>query len=188
VPRRLALAGLAALAVAAVPVGSALAATSGSVSETITVAVRSVTVSPSSASLCSSASPLTFPNGRCQTSNITITNGSAAGHIDVNGADAIPADSGTHWTLCAGTVAPTCSGGGNAGQDQYRENTFNNSNTSIRPDLTNTPQCDTSFAPGSACAAAAGQSTKEFIAMTGPSASTDTSSTFTSSVTWTAVP
>jgi hypothetical protein len=111
-------AGSAGAAAAALPAGTALADTSGSVKVTINVAVRSVSLSPTATDQCSGGAPLTFPNGRCNSTTITVTNGSAAGHIDVQGADAIPQDLATHWTLCGGT-GPACTGGGPtvAGQD-----------------------------------------------------------------------
>src|SRR4029077_15895844 len=115
-------------AVGALMLGGApavLASTGGSPTVTITVAVRSITVSPSTATFntcslsgTSTGSTLEFPNGLCTTgtSYITITNGAAAGHVDVNGADAIPADNGTHWTLC-GSGSSSCL----PGTDQFDE-------------------------------------------------------------------
>jgi hypothetical protein len=179
--------GLAAAAVAAVPVGSALAASSGSVAETITVAVRSVTVSPTSVAMCSSSAPLTFPNGTCRASGITITNGSASGHIDVQGANAVPSDNGTNWTPCGSSAGTSCTGTNGPGQDQYA--TIVNSIGPSGTILSNSPECDYGFdGSTSGCTAASGQSATENINVTGPSASTDSSPTFTSSVTWTAVP
>jgi hypothetical protein len=185
---------------AAIPAGVALAASSGSVTETISVGPQptlSVTVSPASASLCSSA-PLTFPNGACNTPAITITNGTAPAIIDVNGGDAIPTDGGTHWTLCgpvpptAPTMAPQCTASGipaaNPGQDQYNEVALQSPGPGLT-DLSDSPQCDDSFAATCASGGStpANHAVTEMIDLLGPSGSTDTSSTFNSSVTWTAV-
>jgi hypothetical protein len=111
----------------AVPVTSALASPSASVQETLYVGVRSLTVSPSALSICSSGSPLTFPNGVCDTPRLMIANGAVSDHIDASGADAVPSDSsGSTWTLCGGgpSGAPICSGPrGYPGPDQYAEGT-----------------------------------------------------------------
>ena len=170
------------------------ASSSGGTTATVNIAVRSITVSPSTSTFdyCadntykSTGGYLSFPNGICAvTSGVTITNGTASGNIDVQGADAIPSDNGTHWTLCGGT-GPSCTGGaGNAGQDQFRELESNNSNNS--PLLTTSPQCDTAFNAGS-CAATSGQAATQALNLYGPSASTDTSSSFSTVWTWTAVP
>ncbi len=187
---------LSSLALAAV---TALPANAGnSITATINILVRSVTVSPSSIAYVnctthaggSTGTGLAFPNGQCTTmgTTITITNGPADGHIDVQGADAIPADNGAHWTLCS-DAATACSGGSNTpGADQFQELTAGNGATI----LTTSPQCDDAFdalpsPPG--CTATAGQtSTGEWLSLTGPSTSSDSSTSFTTVVTWTAVP
>jgi hypothetical protein len=192
----------------AIAVATALPASadsSGSSTATVNIAVRSITVSPGTTTFdtCvnntdqSTGSALTFPNGICQTSSanqVTITNGTNPGHIDVQGSDAIPSDNGTHWTLCGGTGGPTCTGSSGGfcgpshllgGQDQFQECDVSGSD-SLSPILTTAPQCDTGFA--AACAASAGQSQVEILGMDGPTASTDTSTSFTTVWTWTAVP
>jgi hypothetical protein len=183
-----ALAGSLAAAVL-IPAGLATAASSGTVDETINVGVLSVTVSTSAVTLCSSASPLTFPNGTCESPNITITNGTTPANIEVSGADAVPSDGGTEWTLCQvlKVSGPTpCDGSDNPGADQYSEFTQGGGPQLDGP---GSPQCDTAFdpSPTPGCSASAGQSASESIGLTGPSSSTDPSSTFKSSVTWTAV-
>lgn len=197
---------LAAAAVVGLGVASALpvaaASTSGSSTGTVNVtppAVRSITVSPSSFTFGAchdnannpTGSYLSFPNGYCYIDNsgtgITITNGTASSHIDIQGADAIPSDAGTHWTLCtAGTTACTGSGG-EPGQDQFAERSDISGQES--PWLTASAQCDSAFdAPNTSCAATAGQAATETLTLVGPSGSTDPSTTFTTVWTWTAVP
>lgn len=184
----------------AVPVGAA--STSGSSTGTVNVtppAVRSITVSPASFTFgacydhanTSTGSTLAFPNGYCYIANngsgITITNGTAASHIDVQGADAVPSDAGTHWTLCT-VGTSSCLGSSNQpGQDQFGERV--DVSGQADPWLTNSTQCDTAFdAPTSSCAATAGQATTETLTLVGPSGSTDTSTTFSTVLTWTAAP
>jgi len=201
-------AGLAALVcvVALVPVEAAFGDSGGSVNETIYVSqpLRSVSVATGSGEagveICSNSQPVTFPNDHCPASDyVTVTNGPVAGAIDVQGADAVPSDGGTHWQLCGGPGGTDCSGaandgvseaplGGSAnypGQDQYQEETEDEGGDS--PALTNNPQCDTAYY-GMNCQASAGQAISESIVFLGPSASTDPSGTFTSSIMWTAVP
>ena len=202
--RRLAIAAIAAVAtLAPFSAGPALANVGGSVSEMIYVApqTRSVTVSPASIDMCSSVSPLTFPNGSCGSPGITVTNGPVGGEIDVQSAPAVPSevasDPGTSPPTgrCVGPLrlrarAPAIrvSTRRTPGQDQYEE--WTDTEGTRGPYFTSSAQCDTAFGfyPNTTCIASPEQSVVEFVAMTGPSASTDTSSTFTSSVTWTAVP
>jgi len=192
---------LGALALAVVPAARAQttsgSSTSGSSTASINVAVRSITVAPGAVNfdVCdqngtATGSTLTFPNGRCATSAanvVTITNGSAPGHIDVQGADAIPADGGTHWTLCGGGIL--CTGNnGVPGQDQFAEQD-GGPNGAPGPFLVTGDrgaQCDTGFS--SNCSAGSNQGVTESLHMAGPSGSTDNSRAFTTAWTWTAVP
>jgi hypothetical protein len=166
---------------------------SGTVTETINVGVRSLTISPTSVTMCTPQSPLTFPNGFCQSPNITITNGAAGGHVEVNGASALPNDgSGNGWALCGGTGL-TCSNGVAPnvvpGADQYEEGTGNTGGGLSGPDLTSTPACDTSFdSGGTGCVSTPGQVSTEFVGITGPSSSSDQSPMFSTTVSWTAAP
>lgn len=165
-------------------VHTASASGTGSVTATINVGsqVLSLTVSPSSISFCTPQSPLTFPNGICSPSApVVVTYGATSGHIDVNGADAVPQDSGTHWTLCGGS-GPTCTKGGNTpGPDQY---VLGTSSSFI---LSNTPQCDSAF--GSTCLPVAPETPEsEQYLLEGPSSSTSSASAFTTTITWTALP
>jgi hypothetical protein len=177
------------------------ASTSGASTATVNIAVRSITVSPASftfdscgedGTTTSTGSVLVIPGGTCgSTSAITVTNGSAPGHVDVQGVDAIPADAGTHWTLCSATVdcsGPSlgCGGCGNyPGADQFTERDQVGANNG--PDLTTSAQCDTVFAPSS-CAASSSQAVVERVSLWGPNSSTDGSTSFTTVWTWTAVP
>ncbi len=198
--RLLILCTAAAGALASIPAGLALADSSGIVTETISVsppATTSITLSTNSVTLCSST-PLTFPNGSCVSPAVTITNGSTPANIDISGAAATPSDNGISWTLCdSASVDPTgipgdpfCTGSSDTpGQDQYREQTINGS-MHLGPELAPSadPQCDVAFGGATAsCAATSNDSATEVIDMVGPSASSDTSQSFQSSVTWTAV-
>ncbi len=191
---------VATLAAALLAAAATHADTTGSVTETISVSppvTYSLTVSPASVNVCSSQEPLGFPNKASYSDPITVTSGPVAADIDVNGADAGPADGGTPWTLCGGTGGPACSIFNDGafsipGKDQYLEQTDNSA--SPGPLLTSTPQCDTAFTAGHSCAAAPNQSSPRgpasagyAVLLEGPSQSTDPSATFTTSVTWTAV-
>lgn len=188
----------------AVPAG---ASTTGTNSATVNLApppVRSVTISPTTSAFgaCSGANgtgssvdpgELEFPNGWCfvgasgptGTTGITITNGAASGHIDVNGQDATPADNGTPWALIAT---------GTPGTDQFREATNGSQMASVPSNeviVPTTPVCDTGFtvtAGSGDCTAAANQSSTEVLVIEGPSVSSDQNGPFTIVTTWTAVP
>ena len=170
---------------------------SGSSTGTVNITpppVRSVTVSPPTFTFdtcidnasTSTGSDLTFPNGQCHTTganDVTVTNGAAAGHMDVEGANAIPSDSGANWTLCGGTGTACTGTSGNPGQDQFGEA---NGGGVI---LTTSLGCDTNFSGGgTTCATVSGQHETEVLFLTGPSTSTDTSLSFSTTWTWTAVP
>jgi hypothetical protein len=186
----------------------ALAANSGSGTATINVApaVLSVSVSPSTFNLCPTGSPLTIPNGSCafgtlpstgqSVGGVLVTNTGVAGHIDSNGANAVPSDSGTPWTLCV-PFANCGSASANPGANQFTIQTdgfYNGAGVSgyDTNDLTNTPACDDTFSAGGttagSCSAAHGASEDEQVNIFGPASSTDTSSVFTTVLTWTAVP
>lgn len=185
-PLVLALTGLflALVVVGAGRVTPAAASGTGAVTATINVGsqVLSLTVSPSAISFCTPGSPLTFPNGTCLASSpIAVTYGSTSGHIDVNGADAVPQDNGTHWTLCGGGGAACTKSTNTPGLDQYELGT---SSTFI---LTNTPQCDTAF-NATCLPVSPGQTVNETYLLEGPASSTSSASTFTTTMTWTALP
>ena len=169
----------------------------GSASTHVTVAaaaVRSVTVNDATLQLgsCtygsqSTGDVLAFPHGECiSPSPPTITNGGVAGHIYVSTTGITPSDNGTPWTICSCLGAP--------GPDQANVFTTPNLTSSTRAYVGTHPLCDTAFAPhGGAmqtgsCQAAPFQSATEYLLLDGPSSSTDTATTWSFDVTWTAMP
>jgi hypothetical protein len=190
---RFELGALVLVAAGLVTLPAAAASGTGSVSATINVGSNalSLTVSPSTFDYCTPTAPLTFPNGPCPaSSDVTVTFGNVAGHVDVNGADAVPLGGGTHWTLCGGTSGgPACTGGASEtpGVDQYAEGEFIGTTVPTNALLGNAPICDLGFGP--TCGeATAGQSATEKYIMVGPSSSSSTASSFSTSITWTALP
>ena len=171
--------------------------------------IVSVTVSPSSASFdgCiggkagfdtqSTPTALGFPNGRCSlgapgtfgTFPITITNTGVAADVYVNGGNAVPSDGGTQWNLCnlGANPAVACSGddGKLPGNNQYVVQNFT-ADSIHHAGLTNTITCDTEFAAGG-CSAVQGTNQSEGILLTGPSSTSDQSTSWTVTITWTAV-
>jgi hypothetical protein len=206
-PLTLAIAVMALVGISAAP---ALAASTGSGTATINIvpAVYSVTVSPATFSfgLCSTrlgastGSSLGFPDGYCYygtgtstyTTGVTITNTGAAGHIDVNGSNAVPSDAGTPWTLCSeqgGTCTYLSGGLYYPGANQFQlGNLADPDGSNAYTIISNSPACDEAFDASVGCSAASGASQIEGLEMTGPESSTDTSSTFTTTLTWTAGP
>ncbi len=200
--------GLAGCGYSSPPAG---AGTSASVNLSLTTVptVRSVTVSPAKASFgtCSggqaqdntqsTGAKLGFPNGRCWVGSlgtafpITITNTGIASYIDVNGASAVPSDDITDWNLCNIGDNPfvSCSGSNNnaPGIDQYLLQNFGpyRENGS---GLTDNPRCDHEFDPNGRCWALEGASQTEGIELTGPYQSSDNSTKWTVTITWTPVP
>jgi hypothetical protein len=207
----LAAAGLAACSTT--PTSSAPGTPGGSSSITIKLktvpTLVAVSVSPSAASFgsctggnrsvntASTSAALGFPNGQCWLGKagsggnypITITNTGVAAKIFVNGANAVPSDSGTQWGLCnlgsSPTVACANASGKMPGNNQYLLQNFT-SGSENTAGLTDTSVCDPEFAAGS-CAAVTGDAQQEGIEITGPELSSDTSTLWTVSVKWTAV-
>ena len=157
----------------------------------------------------STASSLGFPNGTCFagvldgyngssfTPAVSITNTGEPGNIEINGANAIPSDNGTPWTLCTYNVTgSTLCGGSNsgsgAGLDQYSLYGGSGNERAGVPNVLNTAACDQLFDVqannNSGCAATSGQVGSEGFQLAGPKASTDTSTSWSIAVTWTAVP
>jgi hypothetical protein len=173
--------------------------------------VRSITVSPSTVTygncdFTPGQANLTFPNGECSTTvspgpgqpaGITITNGDAAGHVDVQTTVFVPSDKGTPWIPCVSdssfSTAPKCTGPAGTGTfmypgvDEFAVATTDVGLSGGGPYLGQNPNCDTQFDAGD-CVAAAGASTVEALEMTGPSSSSDSSLSFNETVTWTAAP
>lgn len=193
----------------------AFASNNGSASFGLNVVpqIYSVTVSRSISSFgnCtggnSTSSALGFPDGDCYAGSgpvvsgyvpaVTITNTGLGGSMDISGQDATPSDNGTPWTLCTANVTgPTlCStnNGSAPGPNQYALfGAAYNERTGL-PNVLDTPACDIMFdvnangAP-SGCTSTTGQQGNESFQLQGPASSTDTSSSWTISVTWTAVP
>ena len=197
------------------------AATSGSNAATVTVApalVRSLTVTPPTSTFgnCSggTASELAIPNGTCSvgqmlqpniavngaTGGVTVTNGSVADQIDVNGGPAAPTDAGTPWTLTASTafsqtdisdVLSSPSFTPLAGPNQFEEEgQAELAGVVVNSQVGSSAACDGAFTAqncSSTNSAASGASTQEILYLGGPSSSTD-AGPFTVTTTWTAAP
>jgi len=172
--------------------------------------IRSVTVSPASASFgnCegglasrntqSTPGKLGFPNGHCFVGlltpgfyPVTITNTGIASAIDVNGTSAYPSDGGVQWILCNryGRGGPSCThdGGRLPGKDQYLIENFSAAGEQS-VGISGTPTCDPEFYASGHCWAVQGASQSEGIELIGPLVSTDTSTKWTMTITWTPVP
>lgn len=165
------------------------------------VPVRSLTLSikpPTGAQSCTvrqqaAAVSLTLSrNDDCQlpVGTLVIQNGRVPSHIEVSGSDAVPADGGKHWTLCGGTGSACTGKRGRPGPNQFQSATLGGTKKPTSATiLTYAAQCDTAFdlatgTPG--CVATASQTTNEGINALVASSSTDTSTTFTTLMTWTA--
>jgi hypothetical protein len=172
--------------------------------------IRSVTVSPASATFgnCtgglasenthSTAGKLGFPNGHCLVGlvspgfyPITVTNTGIAAAIYVNGTSANPVDGGNEWSLCNrdGDGAERCKrdDGRLPGTDQYMVENFSVVGEQTAG-ISGTPACDPEFAVAGNCLAVQGASQGEGIELVGPWFSTDTSTKWTMTITWTPVP
>jgi hypothetical protein len=208
------LAAVAGLAACATSTGGTPAGTPGkgssiAISLKVVPTIVSVTVSPSSASFggcaggnagvntASTSTELGFPNGHCSLGTpgahgsfpITVTNTGVAADVYVNGGNAVPSDGGTQWGLCNfGTnPAKACSadGGKLPGANQYVVQNFTAGSVNTAG-LTGTMTCDTQFAAGG-CSAVQGDAQSEGILLTGPASSSDQATSWTVTITWTAV-
>ena len=175
--------------------------------------IRSVTVSPGSVTFgdCSGGSGYTnstqnalgYPNGSCtvgaigvnQTFPITVTYTGIPGSVYVSGSNAVPADNGADWTLCSPPGSPAgqtaCTGTqGLPGADQYMVMNFAEAveNAGV---LTTAPACDKEFDGHGGCTATPlefqNQVQHEGLVLTGPKSWSDHSTSWTVTVTWTAV-
>jgi hypothetical protein len=169
--------------------------------------VRSVTISPGQATFThcsngdaaldtkSTATELGFPNGVCwvgsvtlQKFPITITNTGIASDIYVSGSTADPADLGTAWSLCTRRGSARCNGPSHRpGTDQYQVENFS-AFGSLTTGVTSDPRCDQRFGPQGSCWAVQGMWQREGIELIGPDTSSDTSTKWTVTITWTPVP
>jgi hypothetical protein len=202
------LAGLAGCGYSTPPAGAGNAA-SINLKLTTVPTVRSVTVSPATAHFrtCSggraadntqsTSTKLGYPNGQCWVGApgasypITITNTGIASYVDVNGAGAVPSDDGDQWTLCNRGPSPAagCTGHNDnwPGNDQYLVQNFGPYGVD-NGGLTDSPRCDREFDPSGRCWAVQGAAQTEGIELTGPYESSDSSTSWTVTITWTPVP
>lgn len=206
-------AGVAGCGSSGAPLQNAGKAASVNLSLTTVPTIRSVTVSPAGAGFgnCtgglatrntqSTAGKLGFPNGQCFVGlvnagsglfyPITITNTGIASDIYVNGSNATPSDGGNQWSLCNrnGNGAPTCkkNDGSLPGTDQYLVENFSPAGQQ-KSGISGTPECDSVFDASGRCLAVQGASQNEGIELIGPSFTTDTSTKWTMTITWTPVP
>lgn len=203
VPALLLLAGVTGCGSIAGPQQAAGQSGSISVSLQTVPTVRSVTISPSHAKFLncaggdggantrSAGSKLGFPNGTCFVeSTIVIANTGIASDIDISGTDAVPADGMTGWTLCStrDDSAPACDGRRHApGPNQYEVFNVGTFGTQ-RGGITDTPRCDSVFGPEGSCWATEGLVVTEGLKLVGPEWSSDTSTNWTVTITWTPVP
>lgn len=178
--------------------GSAIKLTLHTVSD-----VRSAVVSPSRGTFTncyggsakdhtpSTGKLLGFPNGRCSFYPITVTNQGIPAHIEVSASDASSADGNGQWKLCSasGHPAATCTDAANRpGLNQFLLANFNPVGKTYLAGLTGNLSCDHVFNQSRGCWAGHGAQQLEGIKITGPSQTTDTSTTWTMTVTWFAVP
>ena len=184
-----ALIATAAIAIVLAAVPPAHADESGSSTGTVSVAVRSVTVTPDTFTFgdCQAGGTvMSFPNDNCS-AQVTITNGTAPAHIMIRATDFAGSEGGTPWDLCI--VDTPCSGtdGNFPGVDQARIIKGFPSD-----DLSNDDICDTAWWPeggdAEGCAAQPNQSVTESLILYGPESTTNGSPLFSTTVVWTALP
>ncbi len=170
-----------------VPAG---AATTATVVGSLAVAVRSVNVTPTSftignCTLDGTPNLLQFPNDQCSAGAFTITNGTAPAHIDEKLSLFTPTDNGQAWGPCGASGNSACAGtSGAPGRNQFTWTSnwgqvFGTGN-----------QCDQHATPAvSPCpmTGPAAVATDQYT-LTGPTSATDLSSSFTITLTWSAVP
>jgi hypothetical protein len=164
--------------------------------------VRSVTISPGRASFVdckggdggvdtrSQGNKLGFPNGTCQVNAaIYITNSGIGSDIDISGSAAEPADGMTSWTLCStrGNSAACTGRQHKPGPNQYEVVNFGTFGTE-RGGITDTPRCDRILGPLGSCWARHKLVVVEGLRLIGPQWSSDTSTNWTITITWTPVP
>jgi hypothetical protein len=159
---------------------------------TIPVKVKSVTLSTTQLTLASCASSpsvpatMNFPNDKCSTGALTITNGQVPSLLMVSGTNAIPSDRGKAWTLCNGGTS--CANSiRTPGKDLFSEGLSAPGGLGFeRGFIGASPVCGGYFNQVPCGSAGPGQSWIEQINIYGPSQSTDPSPRFTTQVTFTA--
>jgi len=203
----------AACGVSAAPAQSSGQGTNLSLTLNTVKTIRSVTITPDKATFgkCSGGSPgnntgsqagaLGFPNGQCLVGSlgqgasypITIRNSGIASYMDVNGSSASPSDGDSQWNLCNRGRNPAVScnrRSGNyhmPGANQYLLQNFSGNGVNSSG-LTDNPVCDHEFGPGGQCWAMQNAATREGFELIGPYFSTDTSTKWTVTITWTPIP
>jgi hypothetical protein len=206
-PRRIARLAVPVALIALAGCGTAPAPQGSSNPATITLTLhtvsdlRSVVISPTRGTFtsCSGGSAhdqtqstsklLGFPNGNCWFSPITVTNQGIPAHLDVYGSDASAGDGDGQWTLCNLGAQPACTGPrGKPGLNQYVLANFNEARVDFLASLTANLSCDHVFNLSHRCWAGHDARQLEGVEVTGPSLTTDTSTTWTMTVTWFAVP
>ena len=197
-----ALIALAGCGIAAAPQGSSNGAAITLTLHTVSD-VRSAVVSPTKGTFAncnggstrehthSTSKLLGFPDGTCTFYPITITNQGIPAHIEVYGSDAAAVDGNGQWTLCNTGQDPAvaCTGPrGYPGLNQYLLANFNQLQRTYSAGMTGKLSCDHVFNLSRTCWAGHSAQQLEGIRITGPSQTTDTSTTWTMTVTWFAVP
>jgi len=122
-----------------------------------------------------------FPNGQCTSGPVTVTLSGNASSVSVTGTDATPIDNGRSWSLCG--VDPSCTTS-SPGVDQYSLQAIDSANQATHTNLGDTAACDAAFG----CTGSGVTSKTEYLQLTGPASSTDNSSSFSTTITWTANP
>ena len=180
-------ASLAVVGAPAVDAASPNASASGSLS----IAIRSITVSPTTFTLtCGGGNgALLFPNDHCSTPTFTLTNGAANALIDVSISNFRPTDNLTAWTPCGLFVVGStpCTGSSNLavpghndpGPNQFALSAGNGIGYSGTPG----GDINTGFVPVSP-----GHSWIEGFDLWGPQSSTDQSVKWKLVVVWWAMP
>ncbi|HVN51520.1 MAG TPA: hypothetical protein VMT43_08815 [Acidimicrobiales bacterium] len=156
----------------------------------LTVAVRSVTVSPSSFTITcgGGGGALLFPNDHCTSPTLTVTNGAANALIDVSVSNFAPNDQGKAWVPCGAFGGTACTSGisnidapgrVDPGPDQFTVSSGNQIgyDGSLRGDIA------TGFV-----SVAPGHSWIEGFELYGPQSSTDQSLKWKLRITWWALP
>ena len=200
-------AAMLALVVLAAPAG---ADTSASVTATVSVLVRSVSATPSTFAFNKCFFPnnkpagpfasLPFPNGNCGVSPdayvITLSFGAAPSSLAMSATNFSPSDGGTPWTFCAEFSSnvradlPACAGPALSttrrlpGTDQVQLNLSTPLGVQ-GTDVSNTPYC--AFG-GTRCAERSGGTDSVWPVIEGPNTTTDASLTFSSTITFYAMP
>lgn len=174
---------------AALLAAPATAAADGSASatETLTLAVRSVSIDKT-AITCAPA--LVIPWGTCNTDAVRITNGATSSHIFVKGGPAVGSDNQPpNWTPCAPSGTGACAGSnGLPGPDQFTSFMTSDAAPGQGTYLLSSFVRDQNFPTAGIAQTQPGASADEFANTTAPYASTNPSPSFATSITWMAGP